>query len=298
MKQASRREESGSVPKHPPWGKLANGRNRYCGAWTLRGIEKDIRRPRDPLNGAIARRVRFQRLHCKCWGCSHCGPRKAKRYCRAICAAVEHRKLRRFVTLTLDPAKIAGPEEIKVFREHLESWKNNGGHCCCAVCSKLQADSVRYLRNCWNKLRTYLKRRCGVAPTFVVVIEFQKRTGMAHIHSMIDRYIDQSWLKESWEAVGGGQHVDIRFVDLHRAAVYISKYLAKEMLLDAPVGLRRVTTSRDIQLFVKKSGTDEWQIIKIPIDRLSEIYKPAESDIEKVDGELLGFVVREEPPGP
>jgi hypothetical protein len=121
---------------------------------------------------------------------------------------------------------------------------------------------------------------------------------MAHIHSMIDRYIDQSWLKESWEAVGGGQHVDIRFVDLHRAAVYISKYLAKEMLLDAPVGLRRVTTSRDIQLFVKKSGTDEWQIIKIPIDRLSEIYKPAESDIEKVDGELLGFVVREEPPGP
>jgi len=37
-------------------------------------------------------------------------------------------------TLTLDPAKIAGPEEIKVFREHLEARKIDGDRCHCEVC--------------------------------------------------------------------------------------------------------------------------------------------------------------------
>jgi len=48
----------------------------------------------------------------------------------------------------------------------------------------------------------------------------------------------------------------------------------------------------------KNRSTDEWRIIKIPIDRLIGIWRPAESDIVKADAELLEFVIWEGPPDP
>ena len=72
------------------------GRKRYCGLRTLKGVA---------ANSGV---TRFIRLDCKTWGCPHCGPKKARRYKAAIRAIAEREQLNRFLTLTLDPRKIEG----------------------------------------------------------------------------------------------------------------------------------------------------------------------------------------------
>ena len=128
---------------------------------------------------------------------------------------------------------------------------------------------------------------------YVSVLEFQKTTGLAHLHIVIDRYIDQAWAKEAWSAVGGGQHVDIRHVDAHRAGAYLSKYLSKELLVNAPSGMRRVTTSRSIKLNEKKPSEFVWEICHSPIDRVYVLLRDAVKDEVRRDGELDSFSVRE-----
>jgi hypothetical protein len=95
-------------------------------------------------------------------------------------------------------------------------------------------------------------------------------------------------------AVGGGQHVDIRRIDAHRAAAYLSKYLSKELLLSVPGGIRRVTTSRSIKLLEKKCSEYVWELLKNTIDVIHKRYEKSASDIVRdSDGELDEFVVRE-----
>jgi hypothetical protein len=137
-------------------------------------------------------------------------------------------------------------------------------------------------------------RRFGRAPKFIAVIEIQKVTGMAHLHVVLDQWINQLWVKESWQAVGGGQHVDIRYKDVHRTAAYMSKYLAKDMLLSGPRGSRRVTTSRSINLDEKKPSDYTWVVQKSPIDRLYFLYADLAQDVTKGgEGEIETFNVRE-----
>lgn len=198
-----------------------------CGRWTVRMIEQN-------------RRTHFYRVNCKCWNCARCGPRKAARYKHRIREVAEELKLRRFLTLTIDPKKL-----------------NN-------------QDPVPYLRDCWSKFRVYLKREFGVAPKYICVLEFQKN-GNPHLHVLVDRFIDQKWIKETWQSVGGGEHVDIRLVDLHRVSRYLSKYLTKELLLSAPLRSRRVTTSHGIHLNTKKQDSSA-DLLRVPIIRLFERY--------------------------
>jgi hypothetical protein len=72
-------------------------------------------------------------------------------------------------------------------------------------------------------------------------------------------------------SVGGGQMVDIRYVDVHRVSRYLSKYLTKELLLTAPLRSRRVTTSRGITLFEKGEKRQTWILVRVPIFRLIEV---------------------------
>ena len=68
------------------------------------------------------------------------------------------------------------------------------------------------------------------------------------------------WISKSWAALGGGKVVDIRRVyDVHRMSRYLAKYLTKDVILSAPRGVRRWTTSRGIQLFTKHKSTGEWE---------------------------------------
>lgn len=204
------------------------GRGKHCGRFTVRGQVPN------------SSETRFHRVNCKCWACSFCGPRKAKRYKHAIRTAAERLGLQRFLTLTLDPSKIEG-------------------------------DPVRYLNRIFAKLRVYLQRQYGAAPQYIRILEFQQN-GNPHFHILIDRYIARDWIQTSWEAVGGGRMVDIRHVDVHRVSRYLSKYLTKELLLSAPLRSRRVTTSRGIHLFEKTAQDTIWTLIRVPIFRLFEAY--------------------------
>lgn len=217
-----------------------------CGCWTLRGQLKEQGRDY----------IRYARLGCKRWTCLRCGVRKAKRLRRAIIGTAIEKNLKRFLTLTLDP-KTCTPEE-----------------------------STTYIRQCWNKFRTYLKRKHGISVSFITILEFQKN-GYAHLHILVDRYIEQSWIKSAWQGVGGGRIVFITQVDLHRIAGYLSKYLTKDLLTNGfKPHQRRYTTSRDIILFVKNSN-GIWKLIKKPIETF---FNGINSKITKMGSDTNGVI--------
>jgi hypothetical protein len=201
----------------------------------------------------------FHRVNCKCWSCGFCGPRKAKRYRYLIGQIAEREQLTRFLTLTLDPALIEG-------------------------------DSVPYLREVFNKFRLYLRRKYGHPVKYIAVLEFHK-SGIAHLHLLVDRFIPWDWIKESWSALGGGSVVYIKYVDVHRIARYLSKYLTKELLLSAPKRSRRITTSRSIQLIEKKKDdAQRWTLLKMTIFFLySRLWQWAEDVRLDEDGMLQSF---------
>jgi hypothetical protein len=145
----------------------------------------------------------------------------------SIKAHAESMGLRYFLTLTLDPSKLQFNDDPQ-----------------CAV---------PHLRRVWNKFREYLRREFGKAPTFIVVLEFTK-AGVPHLHVLLDRYLAQRWISKTWDALGGGRICDVRRVRLEKISRYLSKYLTKELLLSAPKGTRRLSTSRNIKLFPKWVG--------------------------------------------
>ena len=190
---------------------------------------------------------RYVRVDCRCWGCSYCGPKKAARYKRAIRETAERHRLNRFLTLTLDP-KLLGSE-----------------------------NPVAYINLAFAKWRTYLKRKFGVSITYIRILEFQKN-GNPHFHILVDRFIPQAWIQSTWQAVGGGRFVDIRYVDIHRIARYLSKYLTKELLLSAPKRSRRITVSRGIRLIEKLKSDLVWHLLLIQIGELFLQLMPALED--------------------
>ena len=138
----------------------------------------------------------------------------------------------KFLTLTLDPAQIQG-------------------------------NSVRYLRGVFNKFRFYLRRKFGEVK-YIAVLEFHK-SGVAHLHVLLNRYIPWEWIRTSWSSLGGGSVVFIKYVDVHRISRYLSKYLTKELLLSAPQRSRRVTTSRSLHLIEKQVSDEKWMLLKVSI---------------------------------
>ena len=201
----------------------------------------------------------YHRVNCKTWGCEYCAPRKAKRYKHSIRVNAERHELQRFLTLTLDPKKVEG-------------------------------DPVRYLRRAFDKLRTYLRRKYGAAPTYICVLEFQAN-GNPHLHILIDRYVEKAWIAQAWAAVGGG-FVDIRYVDLHRVSRYLAKYLTIDLMLSAPRGYRRVTCSRNIRLVEKTANSERWEFLRVPISTLySRLFVLVKSLHYDEDNALSGFIV-------
>ena len=186
------------------------------------------------LQGKEEGKTRYIKLGCKAWSCPQCGPKKAKRLRHAIIKRATEKNLRRFLTLTLDPSTCR-PE-----------------------------DSVPYIRKCWNKFRTSLKRQGGgKSIAYIAVLELQKN-GYAHLHVLVDRYLPQGWISKAWQGVGGGRIVHIKQVDIQRVGAYLSKYLTKELFL-VQGKARRCTTSRDIMLFEKLSQ-GQWLLVKLPVE--------------------------------
>lgn len=218
------------------------------------------------MRGSNAKETVFARLSCKCWNCPKCGPRKAGRYKHAIRGEAERLNLRRFLTLTLDPKKM--PKD---------------------------ADPVEYLRDCFAELRTYWRRRYGRKIDYISVLEFHK-SGLPHLHCLVDCYMAWADVKADWEAVGGGSHVHIEAVDLHRVSRYLSKYLTKDLLLSAPKGIRRITVSRGIVLNPKTAKEHKWERLKTPIEQLfRQLIKTAIDVVLDDADDVISFVVPNAP---
>jgi hypothetical protein len=200
------------------------------------------------------------RLDCKRWVCAYCGPRKAWLYKQRIRELAESYGLIRFVTLTLDPRKIEG-------------------------------DAVRYLRKVFNKWRVSLLRKFKCTVTYIAILEFHK-SGIPHLHILIDRFIPQAWISSSWSVLGGGGIVDIRYVDVHRIAHYLAKYLTKELLMSAPLRSRRVTTSRSIHLLDKKVSDTVWAVDERSIFHLFAISQKVAQGVQiDCEGFLFSFSI-------
>lgn len=181
------------------------------------------------------------RLLCQCYRCERCRPRKLSRVRSRIAEIATEKKLLRFVTLTLDPKKI--PEETR---------------------------SDQYLRETWRKMRVLLARHFGSSIHFVSVLEFHK-SGIAHLHALVGVYIPQDWLSSAWQSVGGGKIVDIRYVDVHRIAGYLTRYLAgdkvEHTLSLLPVRARIFSCSRSISFWARKEKSN-WWLCKRSLDEL------------------------------
>ncbi len=206
-------------------------------------------------------KARFCWVGCKCWDCVRCGPRKASKYRCDIRRAAEHYKLNKLLTLTLDPKKLEGQ------------------------------DSTKYINQVFADFRVYLKRKLGHSPDYIRVLEYHK-SGTAHLHILLGGcYLSQQWVSDAWAALGGGRVVDIRRVDMHRISHYLSKYLTKQMLLQAPKGARRVTTSRSIRLRRKTLCDFLWSLVGIPIQRLYDVHRATvHEEFRDAEGLLVGFV--------
>ena len=195
----------------------------------------------DPKTG---RRV-HRRVNCGSWTCSYCGPRKARLAKKRIREEAAKLGLCYFWTLTLAPREFNNPK-----------------------------DRVRHLRRVFNKFREYLKREYGVAPRYICVLEFT-RHGVPHLHLLFDRYIPHEWVSTTWDRLGGGHVVWVKRVEVKNVARYLSKYLTKELLLSAPKGTRRITTSRSIRLFPKFHSGINWEFLRESIWSLLTAHRAA-----------------------
>lgn len=177
-------------------------------------------------------RIGVSRLQCGAYRCLSCLPRKLRRVRTRIAQIATEKKLLKFVTLTLDPKKI--PPGVR---------------------------SDRYLRETWRKMRVLLARRFGESVHFIGVLEFQK-SGVAHLHLLVAVYIPQDWLSSAWQSVGGGKIVDIRYVDVHRIAGYLTHYLTGDKVSRTisllPLRARIFSCSRSISFFGSKRKSEWW----------------------------------------
>src|SRR5258707_2792222 len=215
-------------------------------------------------------------LFCKSYRCDRCRTPKLKKVRKRISEVAEEHKLPRMVTLPLDQKRI--PRRDRKRRD-------------------------RYIRKCWSNMRVLLAREFEGSLPFVGVLEFQKN-GNAHLHLLVGRYIAQKWLSLAWQSVGGGQYVDIRLVDLHRVAAYLSHYLTGDKVLHTlellPKRARIFTTSRSIVLWGKKK-TSGWWLRRMGIETFYDAapnpanvhFEPVE-DLKPFGLELLSYF--ESPP--
>lgn len=155
-------------------------------------------------------------FRCKSWRCLACGPRKARRLRHQIGVWAEEKQLTRLMTLTLDPQQVQG-------------------------------DAYAHLSDVWRKFRVYLQRQYGRV-SFIWVMELQK-SGNPHLHVLVNRFIHQAWASRTWDAIGGGRIVDVRYVDIQRVKAYLAKYLTKPWeQMAIPARKRRCSASQDICL--------------------------------------------------
>lgn len=171
---------------------------------------------------------------CGSWDCYCCSHRMRMNLIEELERLVEERpELRRFLTLTLNPADAPA----------------------------CQAEQHKYLTERFNALRTELNDRYDDL-SYVWVRE-EGESDNPHLHLVVDRYLPQEELSMLAGRVGLGEVVDIRRVNARNMARYLTKYLGKGSMADLPTGIRRYGSSADIDLRVRGGGGDsrDWEFV-------------------------------------
>ncbi len=91
----------------------------------------------------------------------------------------------------------------------------------------MQADDKSNIMHHWNTLLLDIKRHYRGIRGFLVK-EYTKR-GVAHIHALVTRFIDQAWLSRRWHEITGTSfivHMEEAF-EVKNAAAYMLKYMTK-----------------------------------------------------------------------
>lgn len=195
----------------------------------------------DPETETVEATEETASYRCGQWDCYCCGYRMRMNLVEEIERLVQRRPdMRRLLTLTLDPGKLTGRAKYD------------------------DGEQAEYIMEVWRKFRSYIRREYGDF-SFVWVKEKQEN-GNWHLHVLVSRYLEQSWVSRAWGALGGGAVVDIRFVrEAEKVAHYVGKYLTKDALSEFPGNVRRYGTSSDISLDVRGGESDEepseWSLV-------------------------------------
>lgn len=154
-------------------------------------------------------------LRCKRWSCDLCNPFNHRRIKR--CA--REGKPSTFLTLTVNPARYASPDE-----------------------------AARDLKNAWVNLRRRMQKSFAMdRPAFIAIFEATKQ-GWPHLHILMRcRYISQKWFSANMADLIGAPIVDVRFIqDVGRVSAYVAKYISKAP--EAFAHCKRWWRSKDYQL--------------------------------------------------
>lgn len=182
---------------------------------------------------------------CNCWSCPDCGPKVARYYRWRIGAWAEHYDLSRFLTITLDPSKALGTAWGKKLLQDMEALDLDP-----ASAEGRAWWSWKYIKQAWNRFLTSL-RRLHPGLQYICIMEPHK-SGIFHMHALLNQYIHWTTIRKLWERAGGGRHVRIEKVrDIKKVRAYVSQYVTKIGDADPthyPKGARRITTSRGIRI--------------------------------------------------
>jgi len=167
----------------------------------------------------------------------------------------ERPELRRFLTLTLDPATAPAGQEEK----------------------------HRYLTERFNALRTELNDRYDDL-SYVWVRE-EGEGDNPHLHLIVDRYLPQDELSAVSRRVGLGEVVDIRRVNARNMAKYLTKYLTKGSMANLPKGARRYGSSEDIELAVRGGSGDsrDWDLMMDDWTIVNREEEPLRRQVTRMD---------------
>jgi hypothetical protein len=114
-------------------------------------------------------------------------------------------KMKYFLTLTLDP-KIIPAQYF---------GNDNQTH--------------KYITKLFNTFATNIRRESDDF-RYVWVVEFQKKSGLAHLHILINTRLNIKPVRAHWKRIGGGAQIQVsKIKNLVGIAEYISKYLIKGM---------------------------------------------------------------------
>ena len=171
-------------------------------------------------NGKVYK-VTLYRISCNSWRCPNCRVMKAIKTRYLIRETAVLNNLFYFLTLTLDPARI--PPEYY---------------------SKDRNLTHKYITKVFNMFRTDLQRKIKEKLKYIWVLEFQKN-GRAHLHILLNQFIDIALISAIWVRVGGGK---IMWVDKAKSvealSFYLSSYIAK--------GLKKDISDKSYFLFFEK----------------------------------------------